>query len=237
MSHFIDLRLEPALWLGADWSLRWALLIAVVAAGFAFRTPRSAAVRMAVCQLALVAGLALPLVPHWWKGQFLPARSSSDLTKTAFRLAPVDARGESAHGSDARSVVATSATSPPHAASLPSLGQEADVALSRELPLRPLVRTAESLGLWRMTVLLAAGLWARRLRSAPSSDCRFDLAQVPLPRNELAESWLARTFRLLPAGAATAAERAIGNSPERFRAARGRWLAVDRAGAGRLGRA
>ncbi len=162
MSHFIDLRLEPVLWLGADWSLRWALLIAVVAAWFAVRVPRSAAVRLAVCQLALVAGLALPLVPHWWKGQLLPARTSADLTRTAFELSPAGSRDgvESHDGAEARPVAVKTATPPRHVASLPSAARQAGVSLPRELPSRALVRTAEPLGPWRMTMLVAAGLWA-----------------------------------------------------------------------------
>jgi hypothetical protein len=31
MSDFIDVRLEPALWLLGDWSLRWDLLVASLA--------------------------------------------------------------------------------------------------------------------------------------------------------------------------------------------------------------
>src|SRR5580704_1322512 len=156
MSGFIDTRLEPGLWLACDWSLRWALLIAVVAAWFAVRAPRSAAVRLAVCQLALVAGLALPLVPHWWGSRFLPARGSADFTQTALGLSPDDSR----HEAEARPVVAKTTTPPRRIASLPGAGQQADVSRSHELPSRPLVRTAEPLGLWRLTVLVAAGLWA-----------------------------------------------------------------------------
>lgn len=31
MRQFIDTFLEPALWFAADWSLRWAVLLAIVA--------------------------------------------------------------------------------------------------------------------------------------------------------------------------------------------------------------
>ncbi len=72
MSDFVDLRLEPGLWLLADWSLRWGVLIVVLWIGLALRPPRQAALRLAVCQLVLVAGLALPLIPRWW-GHQLPA--------------------------------------------------------------------------------------------------------------------------------------------------------------------
>src|SRR5580704_15606911 len=102
MSGFIDTRLEPGLWLACDWSLRWALLIAVLAAWFALRPPRSAAVRLAVCQLALVAGLALPLVPHLWKGRLLPARRSADAMQSVLGLSPADSRDESLERADSR---------------------------------------------------------------------------------------------------------------------------------------
>jgi beta-lactamase regulating signal transducer with metallopeptidase domain len=75
MSDFIDTRLEPALWVLADWSLRWGALIALVAIWFAPRPPRQAAMRLAVCQLVLIAGLALPFVPRWWGGELLRGRS------------------------------------------------------------------------------------------------------------------------------------------------------------------
>jgi beta-lactamase regulating signal transducer with metallopeptidase domain len=160
MSDFIDLRLEPGLWLGVDWSLRWALLIAFVAAWFAWRPPRSAAVRLAVCQLALVAGLALPLVPHLWKGQLLPARQSADVTQSVLGLSPADPRDASLERAGARPAVRKTATPPRPLVSLPHEGQQAEIPLPSVLPSRPFVRTPEPLGLWRITVLVAAGLWA-----------------------------------------------------------------------------
>jgi beta-lactamase regulating signal transducer with metallopeptidase domain len=160
MSGFIDLRLEPGLWLGVDWSLRWALLIAVLAAWFALHTPRSAAVRLVVCQLALVAGLALPLVPHLWKGRLLPARRSADAMQSVLGLSPADSREESLERADSRPAVAKAATPPRPLVSLPHVGQQAETPLPSVLPSRPFVRTPEPLGLRRITVLVAAGLWA-----------------------------------------------------------------------------
>src|SRR5207237_594270 len=54
MNHFIDATLTPLLLLLADWSLRWAVLIAGLGLWFALRPPRRAAVRLLLCRLALL---------------------------------------------------------------------------------------------------------------------------------------------------------------------------------------
>jgi beta-lactamase regulating signal transducer with metallopeptidase domain len=74
MSDFIDLRLEPGLWLLGDWSLRWGALIVALGIWLALCRPRQAALRLVACQLVLVAGLALPIVPRWWGSHLLPDR-------------------------------------------------------------------------------------------------------------------------------------------------------------------
>jgi beta-lactamase regulating signal transducer with metallopeptidase domain len=163
MSHFIDLRLEPGLWLALDWSLRWALLVAVVAAWFGVRPPRSAAVRLAVCQLALVAGLALPLVPHWWTGRFLPAHSRADVSSAALGLSPGDSLDASPNGSSpwakARSAARKTAPTPRHIAALSADGEQADDDRPAATTSDPLTPTTEPFGPWRIAVLLMAGIW------------------------------------------------------------------------------
>jgi len=66
--HFIDAILEPALWFGADWSLRWAVLIGMAALGLLLCRPRRAAMRQTVYLAALIGGLLLPIVPRWGGG-------------------------------------------------------------------------------------------------------------------------------------------------------------------------
>jgi beta-lactamase regulating signal transducer with metallopeptidase domain/HEAT repeat protein len=68
MRHFIDTFLEPALWFAADWSLRWAALLAVVALMLWIARPRRAAVRQLILLAALAAGLLVPFAPRWGDG-------------------------------------------------------------------------------------------------------------------------------------------------------------------------
>ena len=55
----------PWLMFLAEWSLRWGILIALLAAGFRLWPPRSAATRHRLCLLVLATGLFLPLAPRW----------------------------------------------------------------------------------------------------------------------------------------------------------------------------
>jgi beta-lactamase regulating signal transducer with metallopeptidase domain len=65
MNDFIDAVVTPLLGWLADWSLRWAVLIAVLAAGLVLLRPRRTAARYRGCLLVLLAGLCLPFVPRW----------------------------------------------------------------------------------------------------------------------------------------------------------------------------
>jgi beta-lactamase regulating signal transducer with metallopeptidase domain len=49
----------------ADWSLRWALLIGLLAAGLLLLRPRRASTRSLAGWLVLLGGLLLPGLPHW----------------------------------------------------------------------------------------------------------------------------------------------------------------------------
>jgi beta-lactamase regulating signal transducer with metallopeptidase domain/protein involved in polysaccharide export with SLBB domain len=68
MINFIDGGLEPVLWFVADWSLRWAALITLLAAWLAIVRPRRSATRYLLCLLVLLGGLALPVLPRWGAG-------------------------------------------------------------------------------------------------------------------------------------------------------------------------
>jgi beta-lactamase regulating signal transducer with metallopeptidase domain len=147
MSDFIDLRLEPALWLLGDWSLRWGVLIAALGVCFALCPPRQAALRLAACQLVLVAGLALPLVPHWWGSQLLPAGRVT----TEDDIAPEQQIAESPEA-----LVRLSMVEPPKASRVPSSPPVARAEQDHS----DITATADPLGTRRSVLLIVAALWS-----------------------------------------------------------------------------
>jgi len=155
MSSFIDTWLEPILWLVGDWSLRWGLLIAVLAAWFALRPPRQAAVRLAACQLVLVAGLALPLVPHWWGHDLKLPRRTTDVEEPVIALAattsidPVAQPSLAEESTKTLDPVASSTAGLQHDFSVTPAHQTSDIAPS----------ASPALGLRRIVLLLLAGFW------------------------------------------------------------------------------
>jgi beta-lactamase regulating signal transducer with metallopeptidase domain len=88
MTQFIDDCVVPWLALLCEWSIRWGIILALLAAWFAVRSPRRAAARHVVCWAALVAGLLIPLAPRWgglpvpWLRVEAPA-ASEELIRTA----------------------------------------------------------------------------------------------------------------------------------------------------------
>ncbi len=68
MIHVLDTVVEPALWFMADWSLRWAVLIALAVLVLLALRPRRTATRQLICLTALLGGLLLPLAPRWGNG-------------------------------------------------------------------------------------------------------------------------------------------------------------------------
>lgn len=66
MIELIDTRLTPLLLLVADWSLRWTVVLTLLARVLKVRSPRRPATRLLLCRLALVGGLLLPLLPRCW---------------------------------------------------------------------------------------------------------------------------------------------------------------------------
>ncbi len=75
MTDWIDGYLTPAVLFAADWSVRLALAIVLLATWLAIRPPRQVAVRFLLCRLVLLGGLLLPLLPHCW-GPCLDLRST-----------------------------------------------------------------------------------------------------------------------------------------------------------------
>jgi beta-lactamase regulating signal transducer with metallopeptidase domain/HEAT repeat protein len=65
MRQFIDTFLEPALWFMADWSLRWAALLAVAALMLWIFRLRRASMRQLVLLVGLIAGMLVPFAPRW----------------------------------------------------------------------------------------------------------------------------------------------------------------------------
>ncbi|HEY7314861.1 MAG TPA: M56 family metallopeptidase [Gemmataceae bacterium] len=66
MIELIDTRLTPLLLLLADWSLRWGVVLVVLAAMLKLWPPRRPATRLLLCRLVLLGGLLLPLLPRCW---------------------------------------------------------------------------------------------------------------------------------------------------------------------------
>jgi HEAT repeat protein/beta-lactamase regulating signal transducer with metallopeptidase domain len=92
MRHFIDTFGEPALWFAADWSLRWAALLAVVALLLWIFRPRRAANRELVLKAALIAGLLIPFAPRWGDGwewhQLQEPSPTSSFPRSAWERTP-----------------------------------------------------------------------------------------------------------------------------------------------------
>ena len=87
MTDFIDAVLEPSLWFLADWSLRWALLVVVLAPWLVVVRPRRSATRYLVCLLVFLAGLVLPALPRWGMGFALPSGKPNPFRASASGVA------------------------------------------------------------------------------------------------------------------------------------------------------
>jgi beta-lactamase regulating signal transducer with metallopeptidase domain/protocatechuate 3,4-dioxygenase beta subunit len=85
MNELIDTRLTPLLLLVADWSLRWAVILAALAVVLTVWPPRRSATRLLLCRLALVGGLLLPLLPRCW-GPTYPRAKRAEATATVEQL-------------------------------------------------------------------------------------------------------------------------------------------------------
>jgi beta-lactamase regulating signal transducer with metallopeptidase domain len=157
MSDFIDLRLAPGLWLLGDWSLRWAVLIAALGVWFALCPPRQAALRLAVCQFVLLAGLALPLVPRWWGQQLLPARWVTTADDVASEQATIESPEPRLRPSLVKPKMAT--VSPPSGPTASAEQNRSDTT-TMESSSSALVPVPEPLGARRIFLLMVAALWS-----------------------------------------------------------------------------
>jgi beta-lactamase regulating signal transducer with metallopeptidase domain len=151
MSDFIDKWVEPGLWLLGDWSLRWGVLIVFLGLWFAVRPPRQAGMRLAACQLVLLAGLALPTVPRWWGHGLLPSTS--------------DAMADDARSARDKVALHDRALHPglpepalPPLAALAEPGGAAEQVESR-IAVDELAPAAEPVGAFRIVLLISAALW------------------------------------------------------------------------------
>jgi beta-lactamase regulating signal transducer with metallopeptidase domain/HEAT repeat protein len=152
MRHFIDTILEPALWFAADWSLRWAALLAVAAMLLWIFRPRRAAMRQLVLLVALIAGLLVPFAPRWGDGwdQHRPQEPSTSLSfpRSAWERTPGRSASRLTPELDATQGVA-------HVLSHAERGNE-QIPLSggRQPP-----ETSEPLGRRRLIVLCLVSCW------------------------------------------------------------------------------
>ena len=79
MNEFV-LAAEEGLWFLGEWSLRWGVLIGLLAVWFHIRAPRRSDVRYAIAWSVLLGGVCLPLAPRWGPGFWWSAAGSSSST-------------------------------------------------------------------------------------------------------------------------------------------------------------
>ena len=144
MIQFIDEWALPGLLFLADWSVRWGVVLAVLAAWIALRPPRSAAMRHVLCSAALVAGLLIPLSPRWGN---LAVQWPEPAAKRVESVTPVIASPE-----------------PSAAFAVPySEGHRFEAPIVQSHTTSPVTMARSSsmpLGLWRLLCLAAALAWA-----------------------------------------------------------------------------
>jgi len=155
MTHLTDRWVVPWLALLTEWSVRWGVILVVLAAWFFLRPPRRAATRHLLCLATLVAGVLLPVAPRWgdaavpWPSWGVPAVGGSAAS------VPVPSSSDD---------LAVGLASPKAADPGPlRLTSEAVVQTrpvrveTRREPLRPMTASQDA---WRLAALAAAGTWA-----------------------------------------------------------------------------
>ncbi len=149
MNRFIDATVEPGLWLLADWSLRWVVLIGVYAGWLLLVRPRRAALRYQMGLGVLLACLLLTVGLRWGPGfARWPERAASAL-RSAEMPPTVIHEEDFAEGNSAG--VAAEASQPDLAPSAPSKPPRAEPIAEAPAP--------EPLGPRRLVCLVLAGLW------------------------------------------------------------------------------
>ena len=227
MTLFVDRIVVPWLWFLAEWSLRWGVVIAAIAAWLALRPPRRAATRHLLCVVAGIAGLLLSVSPRWETGLVLRHRRPAlPAARTASEIACGPGCTTRRDRADFRDAVRAVSPEPPHP----------DVPADRQAD----SRLPRCLGVWCVACPGARrrhglGCQARRCCwhacSRARSSCN-DCGAVAMPSVE-------GSLQLLDACRAalgTVAARAAGGAPGGRVADRPRRLAAGRARAARLGR-
>jgi protocatechuate 3,4-dioxygenase beta subunit len=147
----------PWLEIMVEWSLRWGLVIALLAAWLALRPPRRTANRHLLCLATLAAGLLLPVAPRWgdavipWPSRHATAEAAPPVRNVA-----------SADGQEAL-VVGTAVSSSSQGAgardSNPGpFGRPEPARVT--IPLRPIRPTPAAPSPWQLATLAAAVAWA-----------------------------------------------------------------------------
>jgi protein involved in polysaccharide export with SLBB domain/beta-lactamase regulating signal transducer with metallopeptidase domain/HEAT repeat protein len=165
MNPFIDTVLEPAGWWMLDCWLRWAVLIAMVAAWICLARPGHAGLRYLVCLAVLVAGILLPVLPRWGPGwKVASAQRHPDPLSDLKRPTDNDLGIEATPGLQSQSVTHDPVTEIPAdvkteqgvGSTVANKSSEPDIPLaSPPQPQPPL----ESLGTRRTMILCLACIW------------------------------------------------------------------------------
>jgi protocatechuate 3,4-dioxygenase beta subunit len=149
MNSLTDAWINPGLAILVDWSIRWGIVLAVLAAWFRLRPPRRAETRHLLCLSALVAGVLLPLAPRWGDAAIpWPSRQAESVPIPAFIPG----------GPEAMPVLPIEIT---QQAPQPRAREDAARVepARRVAPLEPIRPTSAPLDVRRMAALFAAGAW------------------------------------------------------------------------------
>lgn len=151
MNPFIDTTVEPVLWRAADWSLRWAVLIAFYAAWLVLLRPRRAALRYQAGLGVLLACLLLTAGPRWGPGLARwPATAATPEPERVRPSAPATTPTADLHGGESSPTVPQnnrpdlSPPAPPEPRAAPAIAEAA---------------APEPLGPRRLVCLVLACLW------------------------------------------------------------------------------
>ncbi|HEV8062039.1 MAG TPA: M56 family metallopeptidase, partial [Gemmataceae bacterium] len=141
MNAFVDNTIEPLMLQLGEWSVRWAVLIVLIAGWIVMARPKNARLRYGLCLAGLVLGLFLPVLPRWGRGI-----ADSPTVET---VAPT------------QHVV----TAPPSAAlTIPDPEREVEAAAAPIAPIQPrevpeTVAAHRPVGISRLALLGLAGAW------------------------------------------------------------------------------
>jgi protocatechuate 3,4-dioxygenase beta subunit len=147
----------PWLALMAEWSVRWGVVIALLAAWLALRPPRSAATRHLLCLAAVAAGVLLPIAPRWGDAVVpWPARA------TRVDVGSPASPGAATVNQRAPAVGPTLLSAAPRPRAIDpfreaAAGPEPAGTTAHPDPLRS---DSRPLGAWRLAALMAAVAWA-----------------------------------------------------------------------------